>query len=220
MAEICSKLWIFCRAVVLVPAAMGMTMSTSSGKRGRQREGHQAARGPSDDRVQPLDAKVPQEPYLGIDHVGKSHAGKRRSVRLAGRGVDGRRPGGSITAPEVVRRDDEELGGVEGFARPDESVPPPDLAFVVPYHLEAGWAYQIETGGVLAPTESVKQQDGVGAIRVQLAVRLVGNGDLVEDAAGPQHERVVRRPEGEQTGFYIADAVSGHVWLHYGNAKG
>jgi hypothetical protein len=49
--------------------------------------------------------------------------------------------------------------------------------------------------------EGVAGQDRVAAVRGELAVRLVGERDLVEPAATFEQERPARRPEGDVAGL-------------------
>ena len=66
-------------------------------------------------------------------------------------------------------------------------------------------ARPVQPGGVLAAGEGVEHQHGIGAVVVQRAVGLVGEGDLVEHPP-PARRNGQRSAEGEEPGGDLADA--------------
>ena len=158
-----------------------------------------AAHGAAGHTEQLVDAQMVDQLDLGAHHVADRHHGKVQPVGLAGRRVEAGRPGRAIARADDIAADDEEAVGVEGLARPDAIVPPAELV---------GVAVEI-AGGVRAAAQRVADQDGVGAVGVERAVRLVGDRHRAQRLAALKTERFVFG-EGERLGGDGADAVSGH----------
>jgi hypothetical protein len=78
-----------------------------------------------------------------------------------------------------VRADHEILVGVERLARPDHVVPPARLA-----------GLRTDPGGMRVAGKRVQDQDGVALLRVQCAIRFVGNLDRRQRGAAIQGNRV------------------------------
>ena len=139
-----------------------------------------AAHRAADDRQQPGDAQVVDEFLLGADHVADGHHREAEAVGAAGGRVDRRRAGAAGAAAEDVRADDEVAVGVDGPARPDHVVPPAG----------AGVPVGVDTGHVGVAGEGVEHEDGVAAVGVEGAERLVGQGDRPEPGAGVERHAV------------------------------
>ena len=161
-----------CRQVV----AIGMAQRTHSGITHRPFERLHAAHRAARHAQQPRDAERIDQHLLQPHHVANGDHRKRQRIRPAGGGIDRGRPGGSLAAAQHVGADDEIAVGVERLARTDHVVPPARLAGLV-----------ADAGRVRIARESVRDQDGVRAVGIQMAVGLVR--DLNRGKGGPAFER-------------------------------
>ncbi len=155
------------------------------GMAGGQREGHQPPGRPSHGRVEPPDTEVVEQSQVGLDHVAEADRREARAIGPPGGGVGRRRPARSVAATQVVGADHEPPIGVDGPPRADQPVPPAEVHLLGPPGSEPGHV-PVDAGGVLAPAQGVEQQDGVGAVGVEGAVRLVGQRHLVERPSSRQ----------------------------------
>ncbi len=119
----------------------------------------------ADDRVPRLDPEVRHQADLGADHVADRHDREARAVRAAVGGVWRRRPGRALAPAEHVGAHDEPPIGVERQPGADDVGPPARCVVTVP-----GAA-----GGVAVARPRVTDEDGVRAIVVEHAPRLVGD---------------------------------------------
>ena len=95
-------------------------------------QAHHAPHASAHHGMEPLHPKVIEQPEVGPHGVPHRHPREGRSVGPAGLGVDAGRPGGPVAMPQPVGADDRELVGVEGTARSDERIPPPDVHLLGP----------------------------------------------------------------------------------------
>ena len=79
-----------------------------------------------------------------------------------------------------VRADDEVTVGIERPARPDQGFPPAGLA-----------GHRMDVGDVLIAGQRMTDQDGVGAIGIELAVGLIGDLERREIDAAIELQRLV-----------------------------
>jgi hypothetical protein len=93
-------------------------------------------------------------------------------------------------------------GRVEGLARADDLVPPAGLS-----------GHRMARGGVLVAGQGVADEDGVGPVRVQPAVGLVGDLEVMQHRAGVEAQgRVVSEAHHAAADFDVAGlaARAGH----------
>ena len=156
-----------------------------------------AAERAADRPEQPSDAEVAQQRAVHAHEVGDGEEREAQPVRLAAGRVDRHRARRAAAAAEQVRGDDEEAVRVERLAGADEVVPPagPLRVAVVP-------------GRVGVAGQGVADEDGVGAVGVELAVGLVGDLDRRQRRAGVEHERVVLGEEDDALGLDAADGAA------------
>ena len=146
---------------------------------------------------EPLDAELVEERALRPHHVGDGDDGEVRPVRLAGRRVDGRRPGRPAAPSEQVRGDDEVAVGVERLAGADHAVPPAEplaAGTVTVFGAEAVAGALLgrrlrEARGVRVAAQRVTDEDHVVACRRERPVRLVGDPDRMQLAPAVEPER-------------------------------
>ena len=142
------------------------------------------------------DAELLQKGALHPYHVRDGDDWKVRSVRPAGRRVDGRRPRRAAASSQQIRADDEELVGVEGFAGTDHAVPPAEAAALAGIALLGAKAVSRarhdwpgrEAGGVRVPAERVAHQDDVVACRREPAVGLVRDANRLQIPAAVERQ--------------------------------
>ncbi len=111
-------------------------------------------------------------------------SGKRSPYGLPVLGSIEPGPGRALAAAQEVRAHDVQAVGVERLARADQVVPPAAAVRVA-----------VVAGGVRIARQRVAHEDAVGRARVELAVGLVGDLDVVQLLAGFEHERVALIPE-------------------------
>ena len=116
---------------------------------------------------------------LRPDHVANGDDGELERVRPAMRSGGGR-AGRAKAAAEHVGADDEEALGVDGSAGPDHRLPPAGLV-----------GHGILVCDVLVAGERMADQDGVGAVRIERAIGLVGDAERRQRHAAVQAQRLV-----------------------------
>jgi hypothetical protein len=99
-----------------------------------------------------------------------------QAPHLAGRGIDRGRPGRAHAATDDIGADDEVLARIERTARTNQCFPPTGLA-----------GDGVHIGDMLVAGQRMADQDRVGAVRVELAIGLVG--DLERRKIDPAVER-------------------------------
>ena len=127
---------------------------------------------------QPGNAKRIDQHLLQPHHVANGDDRKRERVRPAGRGIDRAGSGSSLASAEHVRADDKIAVSVERFAGTDHVVPP------------AGFAVVADASRMGVAGESVGDEDGVRAVRIQMAVCFVCNLNRGERGAAFQSDIV------------------------------
>ena len=129
-----------------------------------------------------------EQALLRAHHIPDGDHRERQRPGLPGRGIDvlgARRP----HAPsEHIRADQEITLGIEHPARCGQRLPPPRLP-----------GYRMRVGRVLVSAQRVADHDGVGPIRVELAVGLIGDRERtkIDPAIQPQglpHKQTVTGP--------------------------
>ena len=114
--------------------------------------------------------------FLQPDHIPNREHGKRHRIGEARRGVNGTRPGSSLTPTQHIRANDEIAVGIESFSRPDHVVPPAWPARFV-----------ANAGGMGVARESVGDEYCVRTQVVQLPPCFIGNFNRRK--TGPAFER-------------------------------
>ena len=141
------------------------------------------------DRPQPLDAEALDERLLQRDEILDRDHREAHAVAAAGLRIDRRRAGrddvriAGVEVDERVRRQDEELVGVDRLAGPDDRVP------VARQRIVRG----IAPGGMARRREIMRDQDGVRPVAVQPAVALPADPDVPQER--PASGRVARQLE-------------------------
>jgi len=153
-------------------------------------EGENAAERCANHGVQFSDAEVVEQGDLGVDNVAEADVRKLSAERFAGFWIDGGGAGRAVTSSEIVGADDEEAVGIHGFSRADKVVPPASLAGGIPA-TSNGWNLGVEPGEVLRTGQRVEDQNGIVALFVKFAKRLIGKRHRTECFAAGQLELVV-----------------------------
>ena len=117
---------------------------------------------------------------LRAHHVGNGDDREIQSPQLAGRGIGRGRPGRAHAAADHVGADDEVAVGVERPARADHGLPPAGLA-----------GHRVHVVDMLVAGQRMADQDGVGAIGVELAIGLVGDLERREIDAAIELQRLI-----------------------------
>ena len=153
--------------------------------------------------VELLDPKLRQEaPVNGVEVADAEHR-ELKAVALAGRRVDRRRAGRPLAAAKQVRRDHEELLGVNRLAGADQPVPP-----------AAPLRIAMVTGGVGVAGQCVADEDRIIALFTQLTVRFIRDLNRPDRGAGFEDEWVFFREADDRFGLDLAEAACFHgVWL-------
>ena len=146
-----------------------------------------AAERAAGDREQRLDAELVEQHRLGAHHVAHGDHRQVEAVDAVGRRVGRGRAGGAHAAADDVGADDEIAVGVDGAAGTDHQAPPAGLA-----------GHRVDAGDVLVAGQCVADEDGVGALAVELAIGLVGDLQVGEVAAGIERERLVVAEAGDK----------------------
>ena len=147
---------------------------------GAPEEGLHAAHGTADDGMEAGDAEVADDEALGPDDVTQGDLREEAAVGAARAGIGRERTGRALASAEAVHPDDEEAVGVDGLARPDETIPPPWLAV----------GGRVAPGDVVVAAQGVGDEDRVRLVRQQRAVGLIAQGQAGQFAAELQRERL------------------------------
>ena len=167
---------------------------------------------------QRVDPQLVEPAPLGAHDVGDRDDRKGGAVRLAGARVERRGPRRAAAPAEHVRAEDVVAVGVERLAGPDQAVPPADPAAVPdpalggadPVHGHGRVGLGGLAGRVRVAGDRVEHEDHVGAVFVELAVRLVGDPDLGQRLAALELERL----DLDDLGRDDAHAGGCGRWLH------
>ena len=126
---------------------------------------HRAAR----HRKQLRNAEMVNQAFLTVHHIFNRNQREREAIRLLRRGIDAGRPGRAFAAAEHIGANDKILVRVERLAGANHVIPPARLfvAFV-------------KSGGMSVAGKGMQNQDRVRFIRIQRAIRFVGNGNWSE----------------------------------------
>ena len=111
-----------------------------------------------------------------------AHCRKITTPGYARGGVDTARPGGAVTAPEIVQADDKKTFGIDRFAWPDAFVPPAGLPVL----------HAVKARGMMVAAERVTYQHGVGSVGIESAVGLVDQFVTGELPPAGQAERLLK----------------------------
>src|SRR5688572_28219759 len=111
--------------------------------------------------------------------------------------------GGSLAAAEDVDADDEPAVRVDALAPADEVVPP----------ARGRVAWPGRAGGVGVAGQGVADEDRVGARGVELAPRLVGEGEAPEHSTALERERPVGQDDELPSSCGIALSPGARRWL-------
>ncbi len=150
-----------------------------------------------------VDAQVIEQVCLRSRHIPDSKHRKIQAVGFACFGVDRARAGRTLAASDHVGTDDEELIGVEGFARADAVVPP-----------TGGLVGKgVVTSQVRVSRQGMLDQDGVAALGVERAVGFIRQRDRPQCLAAVEGHGLIFG-EGEE--LFLDDA--GRVG--HGNIRG
>ena len=139
-----------------------------------------AAHRAADHAQQCLDLEPVEQHGLRAHHVGNGDDGKVQPPGLAGGRIGRGRAGRAHATADHVRTDDEVFVGVERPAGTDHDFPPAGLA-----------GQRMHVGDVLIQRQRVADQDGVGAIGVQLAIGLIGDLERREIDAAIELQRLI-----------------------------
>ena len=149
---------------------------------------------PPDDAEQRAHAQMVDQQGLRTNHVGNGDDRKGQAPGLASRRIDGRWTGRAHAAAKHIRRNDEVSRWVHRQARANQTRPPAWLA-----------RNRMDACGILIAGQGVTHQYGIGAIRVQDAVGLIGDLQPFEPRARIQAQRRASR----QTIDPAADGIGG-----------
>ncbi len=152
------------------------------GEPGGEGEGHEAADGGTDDCAEDIDAQRIDQQRAGVHLIGGGDGGEGGAPGFTGYRIGAGGTGGAVAAAEIVWTNDKEAVGVDGFSWADHFGPPALVEFGLPQIAKAGDP-GIGAGGVVGAGEGVEEEDGVRAVRVELAPGLEGEGDLREGTA-------------------------------------
>jgi hypothetical protein len=140
-----------------------------------------SAHGAADDAEQVPDAELLHQHRFGPHHVRDGNDREIEPVGLFRRRICRRRPGGPHAAPYMIGANHVQPVGVDRLSGADHRLPPAGLA-----------CHRVLVGHVLIPGQRMCNEHGVGSLRVQLAVCLVGQRERRKRHAAVELERLVR----------------------------
>ena len=188
--------------------AIGTAENTRAGIARRPFQHLHAAHRSADHAEQVGDAQVIEQCRLGAHHVAHGHHRKAQVPRLAGRRIAGERAGRAHAAAQHIDADDEVVRRIEHLARPDQALPPAFLA-----------GHRMLFGHELVEGQGMADQDGVGLLRIERAVGLVGHPIGAELDAAVEPERALDAQNrvaalGERLPFSLGKIVEFHGGRH------
>ena len=139
-----------------------------------------AAHRAADHAEQRLDAEAIDQHGLRAHHVGNGDDGEIQPPQFAGGRIGRGRPGRAHAAADHVAADDEVVVGVERPAGADHGVPPAGLA-----------GDRVHIIDMLVAGQRMADQNGVGAVRIQFAIGLVGDLERRQIDAAIELQRLV-----------------------------
>ena len=139
-----------------------------------------AAHRSADHAKQRVDAEAVEQHRLRAHHVGDGDDGKIQSPRLAGRRVGRSGTGRAHAAADDVGADDEVTIDVERQPVADHVLPPSGLA-----------RHRMHVCDMLIERQRMTDQNGIGALGVELAIGLVGDLERREIDAAIELQRLV-----------------------------
>ena len=165
-------------------------MPRAAGDRQRREHAFGIGRGPlqrlhaahraADHAEQRLDAEAIEQHGLRAHHVGNGDDRKIQPPQFAGGRIGRGRPGRAHAAADHVGADDEVAVGIERAAGTDHGFPPARLA-----------GHRMHVGDMLIAGQRMADQNGVGAVGIELAIGLVGDLERREIDAAIELQRLV-----------------------------
>ncbi len=139
-----------------------------------------AAHRSADNAKQRIDAEAVEQHRLRAHHVGNGHDRKIQPPWLAGGRVGRSRPGRAHAAADDVGADDEVTVDVERQPVADHVLPPSRLA-----------RHRMHVCDMLIERQRMADQNGIGALGVELAIGLVGDLERREIDAAVELQRLI-----------------------------
>ena len=140
-----------------------------------------AAHGAAEHAEQAVDAEPVEQHGLGAHHVADRDEREIHRPRPAGRRIGRGRAGRAHAAADDIGADNEEPPRIDRLAGADHGLPPAGLA-----------RDRVDVGDVLVAGQRVADENGVGAVGVELAIGLVGDLPGSQRGARIEGERLVR----------------------------
>jgi hypothetical protein len=123
-----------------------------------------AAHRAADHAKQRIDAKAVEQHRLRAHHVGNGDDGEIQSPRLAGRGIDRGRPCRAHASADHIGTYDEVAVDIDREPAANHVLPPARLA-----------CDGVLVGNMLVERQRMADQNGIGALRIERAVGLIGD---------------------------------------------
>ena len=139
-----------------------------------------AAHRTANHREQLGDTEMIDQAFLRCHHVADGDDGKVEPIGPTRRRIDRGGASRSHATADDIGADDVEPVGIDGFARPDQNLPPAGL-----------FRYRVHVGDVLVARQGVADQDGVRFVGVELAVGLVCDRERRKGAPAIEGQRAV-----------------------------
>ena len=134
-------------------------------------------------------AEVIEQQGLRAHHVGDADHRERQPPRLAGLRIDLAGPARAHAAPQHVDAENAVAVGVERLAAADHDFPPPRLA-----------GDRMRFGDELIAGQRMAHDDDVGFVGVELAVHLIGDGEIAQFGAAVELQRPLKTQPHPVTG--------------------
>ena len=149
-----------------------------------------------------FDAEVIGETRLRVHPVLHRDHRKTRPPRHAGVRIDRQRPGGAMTAAEIVHAHHKKPVGIQRLVRADHVVPPADVVRLVRIHARH----------VVRRVERMTDQHRVRARSVERAVGFVGQFVVGKGTTALERQRLVKRCPLRRHHAYACYAGFGSCW--------